>query len=318
MIALIFIETDQGKIKNTSLEALSYVQPIAKKVVAILFGQPANMNILEKAGADKILHVTDEKYSSADAIIYASALALAVNKEDVQLVVMAKSILSDAISARLSIKINASVVSNVIERPKISENTFLVKTSIYSGKAYANIKIHNEKKILLINKSTCDMQTDGDDAKIEPYEPNINAFDTKMKVIKTERVQRSVLLSEANIVVSGGRGMQGPENWHILEELAKILGAATGCSKPVSDMNWRPHHEHVGQTGIKVSPSLYIAIGISGAIQHLAGINRSRYILVINKDPGAPFFKIADYGMLGDAFEVVPKLIEAINKQKLE
>ena len=318
MVALIFIETDQGKIKNTSLEALSYVQPMAKKVVAILFGQPANMNILEKAGADKILHVTDEKYSSANAVIYASALALAVNKEDVQLVVMAKSILSDAISARLSIKINASVVSNVIERPKISENTFLVKTSIYSGKAYANIKIHNEKKILLINKSTCDMQTDGDDAKIEPYEPNINVFDTKMKVIKTERVQRSVLLSEANIVVSGGRGMQGPENWHILEELAKILGAATGCSKPVSDMNWRPHHEHVGQTGIKVSPSLYIAIGISGAIQHLAGINRSRYILVINKDPGAPFFKIADYGILGDAFEVVPKLIETINKQKLE
>ena len=318
MIALIFIETDQGKIKNTSLEALSYVQPIAKKVVAILFGQPTDVNILEKAGADKILHVTDEKYSSADAIIYASALALAVNKEDVQLVVMAKSILSDAISARLSIKINASVVSNVIERPKISENTFLVKTSIYSGKAYANIKIHNEKKILLINKSTCDMQTDGDDAKIESYDPNINVFDTKMKVIKTERVQRSVLLSEANIVVSGGRGMQGPENWHILEELAKILGAATGCSKPVSDMNWRPHHEHVGQTGIKVSPSLYIAIGISGAIQHLAGINRSRYILVINKDPGAPFFKIADYGILGDAFEVVPKLIETINKQKLE
>ena len=318
MVALIFIETDQGKIKNTSLEALSYVQPMAKKVVAILFGQPANMNILEKAGADKILHVTDEKYSSANAVIYASALALAVNKENVQLVVMAKSILSDAVSARLSIKINASVVSNVIERPKISENTFLVKTSIYSGKAYANIEIHNEKKILLINKSTCDMQTDGDDAKIEPYEPNINVFDTKMKVIKTERVQRSVLLSEANIVVSGGRGMQGPENWHILEELAKILGAATGCSKPVSDMNWRPHHEHVGQTGIKVSPSLYIAIGISGAIQHLAGINRSRYILVINKDPGAPFFKIADYGILGDAFEVVPKLIETINKQKLE
>ena len=193
---------------------------------------------------------------------------------------------------------------------------FAVKRSIYTGKAFANTILNAEKKVLTIKKNAVAIGEDGQLAAVEAFHPTISDDDFVVKVTSTQKAKGEILLPEADIVVSGGRGLKGPENWSILEDLAKVLGAATACSKPVSDMDWRPHHEHVGQTGIKVAPSLYIAIGISGAIQHLAGVNSSKNIVVINKDPEAPFFQAADYGIVGDAFDVVPKLTEAIRSSK--
>ena len=187
-----------------------------------------------------------------------------------------------------------------------------MKRSIYTGKAFAITELKADRKIITIRKNSVPITEDGGAAEVVSFAPSLEDSDFGVAVKSTEKSEGEVLLPEADIVVSGGRGLKGPENWGILEDLAKALGAATGCSKPVSDMNWRPHHEHVGQTGVKVAPSLYIAIGISGAIQHLAGVNSSKNIVVINKDPEAPFFKAADYGIVGDAFEVVPKLTEAI------
>jgi len=202
-----------------------------------------------------------------------------------------------------------------MELPDLSDG-FKVKRSIYTGKAFAEVVLKAERKILVIKKNAIEATSDGGPATVKEITPELNESDFKVKISSTDRTTGEILLPEADIVVSGGRGLKGPENWHIVEDLAKALNAATGCSKPVSDMEWRPHHEHVGQTGIKVSPSLYIAIGISGAIQHLAGVNSSKVIVVINKDPEAPFFKAADYGIVGDAFDIVPKLTAAINATK--
>jgi len=199
----------------------------------------------------------------------------------------------------------------VVELPRL-EGGFVVKRSIYTGKAFADTTVTTAKKILAIKKNAVDQKLDGAEAQVETFAVSIPESDFASKINATERATGEVLLPEADIVVSGGRGMKGPENWGMIEELAKTLGAATGCSKPVSDIGWRPHHEHVGQTGVKVAPTLYIAVGISGAIQHLAGVNSSKCIVVINKDPEAPFFKAADYGIVGDAFEIVPQLTAAL------
>jgi electron transfer flavoprotein alpha subunit len=207
--------------------------------------------------------------------------------------------------------LQAALVSNVVELPRL-EGGFVVKRSIYTGKAFADTTITTAKKILAIKKNAVDQKLDGAKALVETFAVAIPESDFASKISATERATGEVLLPEADIVVSGGRGMKGPENWGMIEELAKTLGAATGCSKPVSDIGWRPHHEHVGQTGVKVAPTLYIAVGISGAIQHLAGVNSSKCIVVINKDPEAPFFKAADYGIVGDAFEIVPQLTAAL------
>jgi electron transfer flavoprotein alpha subunit len=224
---------------------------------------------------------------------------------------LAKSSLGDAVAARLAIKLQAALVSNVVELPRL-DGGFVVKRSIYTGKAFADTTVTTAKKILAIKKNAVDQKLDGAKAQVETFAVSIPESDFASKISATERATGEVLLPEADIVVSGGRGMKGPENWGMIEDLAKTLGAATGCSKPVSDIGWRPHHEHVGQTGVKVAPTLYIAVGISGAIQHLAGVNSSKCIVVINKDPEAPFFKAADYGIVGDAFEIVPQLTAAL------
>lgn len=313
MAALAFVETDEGNVKKSSLEAVSYAQAVAGEVTAIVFGNVSDIESIGNAGASKVLHVQDEKLAQSNIMAYSSAIAEAMKQEGSDLLVVAKSSLSDPVSARVSIKMDAALAANVSDLPDTS-NGYSVKKSIYTGKAFANTTLEGDKKIISIKKNAIAIKEDGGTAEIVAFTPSINDADFTVKTIKTEKAEGDILLPEADLVVSGGRGLKGPENWGMLEELAKTLGAATGCSKPVSDMDWRPHHEHVGQTGIKVSPSLYIAIGISGAIQHLAGVNSSKYILVINKDAEAPFFKAADYGVVGDAFDVVPKLTAAIKK----
>lgn len=313
MSILVFIEASEGNIKKTSLEAVSYAAGIESTVTTIAFGAVSNEAIAQvgKAGASKVLHVNDEKYTQGNILAYSSAIAEAFIKEGAETLVLANSSLGDPIAARLAIKLGASLATNVTELPDTS-NGFTVKRSIYTGKAFANIDLTEGKRIIGIKKNAAKIKEDGADASVEVFSPTSSDNDFKVKVISQEKATGDILLPEADLVVSGGRGLKGPENWGMIEELAKTLGAATGCSKPVSDMDWRPHHEHVGQTGIKVAPSLYIAVGISGAIQHLAGVNSSKFLVVINKDPEAPFFKAADYGIVGDAFEVVPKLTEAL------
>ncbi|MEP2025389.1 MAG: electron transfer flavoprotein subunit alpha/FixB family protein [Reichenbachiella sp.] len=313
MSILVFIEISEGEIKKSSLEAVSYAAGIGGDVTAIAFGEASSEALAAagKAGATKVLHVADEKYKQGNIQAYASALAAAVESIGAETVVLAKSSLGDPVSARLAIKIGASLATNVTELPDTS-NGFTVKRSIYTGKAFANVNLTEGKRIIGIKKNAAIIKEDGADAAVEAFNVSADDADFKVNVTSQEKATGDILLPEADLVVSGGRGLKGPENWGMIEDLAKTLGAATGCSKPVSDMDWRPHHEHVGQTGIKVAPTLYIAVGISGAIQHLAGVNSSKFIVVINKDPEAPFFKAADYGIVGDAFEVVPKLTEAI------
>jgi electron transfer flavoprotein alpha subunit len=264
-----------------------------------------------EAGAAKVLHISDERLNAGVIQAHASAVAQAFESTGASTLILAKSSLGDAVAARLAIKLQAALVSNVVELPRL-EGGFVVKRSIYTGKAFADTTITTAKKILAIKKNAVDQKLDGAKAQVETFAVAIPESDFASKISATERATGEVLLPEADIVVSGGRGMKGPENWGMIEELAKTLGAATGCSKPVSDIGWRPHHEHVGQTGVKVAPTLYIAVGISGAIQHLAGVNSSKCIVVINKDPEAPFFKAADYGIVGDAFEIVPQLTAAL------
>jgi electron transfer flavoprotein alpha subunit len=264
-----------------------------------------------EAGAAKVLHISDERLNAGVIQAHASAVAQAFESTGASTLILAKSSLGDAVAARLAIKLQAALVSNVVELPRL-EGGFVVKRSIYTGKAFADTTVTTAKKILAIKKNAVDQKLDGAKAQVETFAVAIPESDFASKISATERATGEVLLPEADIVVSGGRGMKGPENWGMIEELAKTLGAATGCSKPVSDIGWRPHHEHVGQTGVKVAPTLYIAVGISGAIQHLAGVNSSKCIVVINKDPEAPFFKAADYGIVGDAFEIVPQLTAAL------
>ncbi len=313
MVALAFVETDEAKVKKSSLEAVSYAHAIADDVIAIVFGNISDTEEIGKAGADKVLHVLDEKLASPNMMAYASAIAEAINQEGVDLLIMVKSSLGDSIATRVSIKVDAALASNVVELPDTSGG-YSVKNSIYTGKAFAHTSLEGDKKIIIIRKNAIPIKKNGDAPEVVSFSPSTNDADFIVKTTKTEKTEGDILLQEADRVVSGGRGLKGPENWGMMEDLAKALGAAMGCSKPVSDMDWRPHHEHVGQTGIKVSPSLYIAVGISGTIQHLAGVNSSKFILVINKDPEAPFFKAADYGVIGDAFDVVPKLTKAIKK----
>jgi len=312
MSVLVFIETEDGKIKKSSREAITYGAALGE-VTALALGTVSAEELATagKNGATKVLHVADERLNDGLIQPYAEALSAAATEVGADIIVTAKSSLADAVVGRVSMKLGAALVSNVVALPDTS-NGFQVKRSIYTGKAFANVNMTTDKKILAIKKNAVEVKEDGGTATVEAFSVTLDDSLFGSKITSTEKAEGDVLLPEADIVVSGGRGLKGLENWGIIEDLAKTLGAATGCSKPVSDMDWRPHHEHVGQTGVKVSPTLYIAVGISGAIQHLAGVNSSKYIVVINKDEEAPFFKAADYGIVGDAFEVLPKLNEAL------
>lgn len=317
MMILVFVECADGKVKKTSIEAVSYAHAMGGQVVAIALSdaEKTELEALGKYGAAKVLHATDENLKKGIVQAYASVLSKAMADESADVLIIANSSLGTPVAARVAVKMGASLASNVMALPDTSSG-FVVKRSIYSGKAFSYVELKNEKKVLVLRKNAADIKEVGSGVAVTPYSVTVSDKDLGVVVTSSEQASGDILLPEANIVVSGGRGMKGPEHWHLIEDLAKVLHAATGCSKPVSDMGWRPHHEHVGQTGIKVAPQLYIAVGISGAIQHLAGVNSSKYIVVINKDADAPFFKAADYGIVADAFEVLPKLTEAIKNSK--
>jgi len=317
MTILVFAESDGGKIKSTSLEAVAYANAMGGQVTALAMGEveKSELESLGKFGAKKVLHATDARLNQGVIQAYASVLTKAMQDEAADVLVLANSSLGTPVAAKVAVKLDASLATNVVDIPDTSGG-FVVKRSIYTGKAFSFVNLNKPKKVLAIKKNAAALKTVGENAAVTTYTPSLTDTDFAVKITSSEKATGEILLPEANIVVSGGRGMKGPEHWKPLEELAKTLHAATGCSKPVSDMGWRPHHEHVGQTGVKVAPQLYIAIGISGAIQHLAGVNSSKCIVVINKDPDAPFFKAADYGIVGDAFEIIPKLTEAIKAAK--
>lgn len=318
MSVLVFVEQSNGEIKKSSREAVSYAAAMnSGDVVALVMGSSdeSQLKSLGANGASKVLHVADNRLDKGVIRAYASVIAQVMNNEDSETLILADSSLGNPVAARVSIKTTSPLASNVVDLPDTSSG-FKVRRSIYTGKAFANTSLEGSKRILILKKGAAPLKEDGAEASVESVDLSLDDNDFGVTITSQEKATGQVLLPEADIVVSGGRGLKGPENWGMIEELAAELGAATACSKPVSDMDWRPHHEHVGQTGIKVAPTLYIAVGISGAIQHLAGVNSSKFIVVINKDADAPFFKAADYGIIGDAFEVVPKLTEAIKAAK--
>lgn len=318
MSVLIFIDQADGHVKKASLEALSYGAKVAAQLGTtaegvILGSVKEDLAALGKYGIKKVHHVANDTLNHFDAQVFTGVIAQAVTAANANVVIFSNNVDGKAIAPRLAARLKAGLVSGAVALPDTS-NGFTVKKSVFSGKAFANIALNAPVKIISLNPNSFAITTGEGTAEVAPLNATVEA--SKVKVTAVNKITGEIPLSEAEIVVSGGRGLKGPENWGLVEELAKVLGAATACSRPVADVHWRPHHEHVGQTGLAIAPNLYIAIGISGAIQHLAGVNRSKTIVVINKDPEAPFFKAADYGIVGDAFEVVPKIIEAAKKVK--
>jgi electron transfer flavoprotein alpha subunit len=317
-MVLIFLDNADGHIRKASLEAACYGAKIAAQIgsaaEAIVLGTVSeDLSYLGKYGVTKVHTVQDASLNQLDAQVYAKVIAQAAEASGATVIVFSNNLVGKAVAPRLSVRLKAGLVTGAVALPDTS-NGFVVKKNVFSGKAFANVGINTPIKIIALNPNAYSIASGEGTAMVAPLAVTVDA--PKVQVTATNKVEGEVPLTEAEIVVSGGRGLKGPENWGLVTDLAKVLGAATACSRPVADIHWRPHHEHVGQTGIAIAPNLYIAIGISGAIQHLAGVNRSKTIVVINKDPEAPFFKAADYGIVGDAFEVVPKITEAIKKIK--
>ncbi len=322
MSVLVYTEHIEGQFKKSAFEVVSYAKEIAKilneKLIALSIGNISDESLkaLGSYGADKILIVRQEKLKAFSNEAYTSVIVEAATKENSSIVILSNSFSGKGLAPALAIKLNAGVVSGTVDLPKVEGRKFLIKKPVFSGKAFAWIELSSDKKVLSLSPNSFSLIESFASPSIEEFEVQLNDIDFKASVKETVRTTNKVPLPEAEIVVSGGRGLKGPENWNILEDLADSLGAATACSKPVSDAGWRPHEEHVGQTGIVISPDLYIAVGISGAIQHLAGVSASKTIVAINKDPEAPIFKVADYGIVGDALEVLPKLTQAIKSFK--
>ncbi len=317
-MVLVYIDQADQQIKKSSLEAMSYGAAIAKQlgceVAALVLGTVQdNLADLGKNGAQKVFHLKNESLNTLDVKLHSNLIATAAKNANATVVVFAHNINGKAIAPAVAVKLEAGLVTGASSLPN-TENGFVVTKTVFSGKAFASIQIETPIKVIAINQNSFGVVAYENAATVE--EINIPIPAASIKITKVEKIEGEIPLTEASLVVSGGRGLKGPEHWGILLDLAKSLGAATACSRPVSDSDWRPHHEHVGQTGIQNAPNIYIAIGISGAIQHLAGVNRSKTIVVINKDPEAPFFKAADYGVIGDAFEIVPALSAAILKMK--
>ncbi len=317
-MVLILADQTEGHFKKTALEALSYGAKLAEHLnttaEALVLGTVTeDLASLGKYGVQKVHHAANEALNIVDAQVYTKVIAEAVNATSAIVLVLSHNNTGRAIAARLSVRLKAALAPAAVSLADTSDG-FVVKKVVFSGKASANVSLNTDIKIISLNQNAFKIAAGEGTAEVVllniPVEPG------KIKVTATDKVTGEIPLTEATRVVSGGRGLKGPENWGILEDLAKALDAATACSRPVADSNWRPHHEHVGQTGIAIAPNLYVAVGISGAIQHLAGVNRSKVIVVINKDAEAPFFKAADYGVVGDIFEVLPKLTEEVKKFK--
>lgn len=317
MSVLVYIESPKGHIKKTGNEVAYYGAKVAEllgtQCIAVVIGKAENVGNLGKYGVSKVLHVNADQDIEFDSQALTSVITQVASENGANTVILANTANGKSLTGRLAIKMNAGNVSGVNSLPDTS-NGFVVSKSVYSGKAVANYNITTSNKVISLMGNTLQIQEVGQ--AVSPENITVALPATKLKVIERKTSEGIVPLPEAELVVSAGRGMKGPENWGIIEELASALGATTACSRPVADAHWRPHHEHVGQTGVAIRPNLYIAAGISGAIQHLAGVNNSKVIVVINKDPEAPFFKAADYGVVGDLFEVVPKLTAAIKKYK--
>jgi len=318
MSVLIFIEHTNGSIKKTAYEALSYGSKLAEmlgsEACGLLLGEVHDdISQLGNFGVKKIHQVKDARLQQPDNQAITQVIADAVAQLKASIIIFSNSLTAKAVAPRLSVKLKAGMVAGAIALPDLT-NGFTVRKNVFSGKAFADVTIHSEIKIITLNANAFTPIVGT--ILAETIALNVSVPESKIKVTSMQKTEGEISLAEADLVVSGGRGLKGPENWGLVEDLAKLLGAATACSRPVADAHWRPHHEHVGQTGLAIAPNLYIAIGISGAIQHLAGVNRSKVIVVINKDPEAPFFKAADYGIVGDAFEVMPKIIDAVKKLK--
>ncbi|SDI36637.1 electron transfer flavoprotein subunit alpha/FixB family protein [Winogradskyella thalassocola] len=316
MSILVYTESENGKFKKAALEVVSYAKAVADQMGTSVTAVAVNADdaeVLGNYGASKVLLVKDESLKAFNAQKYAGILEDAAKNEGSKVVVVSASANSKYLAPLLAVGLDAGYVSNVVAAPS-NVSPFTVKHSAFTNKAFANTEIATDVKIVGLSNNSFGLVESGGNASVEDFSPSIS--ESGVTVESVDKATDKVSIADAEIVVSGGRGLKGPENWGMIEELAEVLGAATACSKPVSDLGWRPHSEHVGQTGKPVASNLYIAIGISGAIQHLAGINSSKVKVVINTDPEAPFFKAADYGVVGDAFEVVPKLIEKLKAFK--
>ena len=310
MSVLVFAEISDGKFKKATFEAVSYGRQVADMmgmhVVAVAIGNGADASELGQYGAHSVRSISSDDAFTPDA--YATAIHGIANEVSATTVVISNTYTGKSISPRLAQLMGASLATNVVSLPNTSDG-FIVKRGVYSGKAFAFVNLQRDKKIIAITPNSFEISTY--DSNTASENTAVSLGNSGLTITEVNKITGKIPLTEAEVVISGGRGMKGPENWHMIEELATLMGAATACSKPVSDMEWRPHSEHVGQTGITIKPNLYVAIGISGAIQHLAGVSSSKVIVAINKDPEAPFFKAADYGIVGDALEILPQLIAA-------
>ncbi|WP_300569775.1 electron transfer flavoprotein subunit alpha/FixB family protein [Flavobacterium sp.] len=320
MSILIYAESTEGKFKKVAFELASYAKKIAEttgQTVTALTINMSDVSELSKYGVDKVLKVSNDKLANFTAKAYADAVKQAAEKESAKLILLSSSTDSLYLAPLVSVALNAGFASNVVGLP-VNMAPFQVKRNAFSNKAFNITEIASDVKVLCLGKNSYGIFENAGAAAAEDFSPSISDADFGVKVQSVEKGSGKVTIADADVVVSGGRGMKGPENWGLIEDLAAVLGAATACSKPVSDIGWRPHSEHVGQTGKPVATNLYIAVGISGAIQHIAGINSSKVKVVINSDPDAPFFKVADYGVVGDAFEILPKLTEKLKAFKAQ
>lgn len=316
-MVLVFAEATNGKLGKAAREAVSYGAATAKALgtdcAALTLGSVADAGELGRFGAQKVYNIASEALAHFDSGVYTTAIAEAGQQLGAKVFVLMHSSTGKSIAGRLAARLNAGSVPAANSIPSVADG-FTVRKAVMAGKAFADVEVLTEHKVITVVGNSIPVTETGSPVAVDALAVNLPA--PKVKVIETQRASGKTPLPEAEIVVSGGRGLKDPSNWGVLENLADALGATTACSRPVSDADWRPHHEHVGQTGVAIRPNLYIAAGISGAIQHLAGVNSSRTIVVVNKDPEAPFFKAADYGVVGDLFEVLPRLTAAVKAHK--
>lgn len=317
-MVLVYAEHQNGEFKKAAFEAVTYAKKSADTlgsgVTAVVFGDVNGAEALGEAGADKVLKVNVGEIGWSDSQVATAIMAQIAESESVRLIVLNHSSFGKSVAGRLASRLDAGLVSGAVEAVTGEFGSMKVTKSVFSGKAFAHYNISSDVGVVTVMRNAIPVDRSGSAAEVQ--DASVDIPDARVEIVSSDVKSGEVPLPEAELVVSAGRGMKDPSNWGIIEELADALGAATACSRPVADADWRPHHEHVGQTGVAIRPNLYVAVGISGAIQHLAGVNNSKVIVVINKDPEAPFFKAADYGVCADLFDVVPRLTEAVKKFK--